>query len=154
LAMAIFLVFPAVQMGALLLAGRAREESTPMFGRMAVTSAVMPLLFGLYLAAVPTYREHTALLFGFVLVVAAGLALVAAARGPQPVHLVGALGTVLAFAVFCAMSYSHAAWPGLLGWVAAGVVLYLAAPWAVGRIGHGLGLAGRQGRLAAAALLA
>jgi uncharacterized membrane protein len=154
LAMAIFLVFPAVQMGALLLAGRTRAESTPTFGRMAVASAVVPLLFGVYLAAVPTYGGHTALLFGFVLVVGAGLALVAAARGPAQVHLVGALGTVLAFVVWCAMSYTNAAWPGILAWVAGGVALYLVAPRAVGRVGQGLGLAGRQGRLAAPALLA
>jgi uncharacterized membrane protein len=154
LAMAIFLVFPAVQMGALLLAGRGREEAQPTFGRMAVASAVVPLLFGLYLAAVPAYGAHTALLFGFVLVVSAGLAVVASVRGPDNVHLVGALGTVLAFVVWCAMSYTHDAWPGILGWVAGGVALYLVAPWAAARLGHGLGLAGQHARLAAPALLA
>jgi uncharacterized membrane protein len=154
LAMAIFLVFPAVQMGALLLAGGERTKTTPLFSRVAVGAAIVPLLFGLYLAAVPVYGAHMSLLFGFVLVVGAGLALVAAVRGPAELHLVGALGTVLAFAVWCGTSYGHAHWPGILAWVAAAVVATFVEPWAVTLVGRDLGTAGRQSRLAAAALLA
>jgi len=154
LAMGIFLLFPIVHVGALLVASRERRETGPLFARMAVGAAVVPLLFGLYLAAVPSYGANMALLFGFVLVIGAGLALLAAVQGPPEVHLVGALGTVLAFLVWCATSYGAAHWPGILVWVTLGVGLYLAAPSAVARFGRTLGTAGEYGRIAAAGLLA
>jgi uncharacterized membrane protein len=154
LAMGIFLVFPIVHVGSLLVAGRERSEATPLFARMAVGAAVVPLLFGLYLAAVPAYGAHAGLLFGFVLTIGAGLALIAAVRGPVELHLIGALGTVLAYLVWCATSYDSAYWPGILGWVVLGVGLYLAAPVVAVRFGRSLDEAGAHGRVAASALLA
>ena len=154
LAMAIFLLFPLVHVGALLVASREQSERSPIFSRMAVAAAVVPLLFGLYLAAVPSYGTNMELLFGFVLVIGAGLTLLAAVRGPVELHLLGALGTVLAFIVWCPTSYLEVHWPGILVWVALAVAQYLAAPWVVARCGRNLDAAGPPGRVAAAGLLA
>lgn len=153
LAMAIFLVFPAVQLGALALAKKDETPDAPLFSQAAVAASVVPLVFGLYLAAVPAYGAHMSLLFGFVLVVAVGLAFVAATRGPAEVHLVGAIGTVFAFGIWCATSYEHRHWPGVLGWLAAAVGVQLVLPYVATREGRDLGASGRHGRLAAAALL-
>jgi uncharacterized membrane protein len=154
LAMGIFLLFPVVQVGALLVAGRARATASPLFARTGVAAAVVPLLFAVYLAAVPSYGAQMHLFFGFVLAIGAGLAFVAAVIGPTEVHLAGAFGTVLAFALWCGVAYGAGNWPGVLAWIAAGVGLYLALPSVVARFGRSLGRAGAHGRLAAAALLA
>ena len=54
LALAIFLVFPIVQVAAVALAQRRQDAaSDPLFARTAVAAAVVPLLFAVYLAAVP-----------------------------------------------------------------------------------------------------
>jgi hypothetical protein len=90
-------------------------------------------------------RRAPGLLFGFVLVIGAGLALVAAVRGPAELHLVGALGTVLAFLVWCATSYGSAHWPGILVWVVLAMGLYLAAPAVAVRFGRTLDESGAVG---------
>jgi uncharacterized membrane protein len=153
LGMGIFLVFPIVHMAALLLAERTKTPPEPMFGRMALTAAVLPLVFVLYLAAVPAYGANVNLLFGFVLLVGAGLAAVGVGRGPALVHLLGGAGTVAAFAVWCGASYASAAWPHVLAWVALAVVLYLVVPSIAARLGRSLGDASALARLVAPVLL-
>ncbi len=153
LAMAIFLVFPVLQMGTLLLAESREGETDPLFGHTARTAAILPLLFAVYLAAVPAYGAHVGLLFGFVLLIGAGLATVAIFRGPPLVHLVGGAGVVAAFAVWCGMSYTSAAWPQVLVWVSLAVALYLAAPAVAAWFARSLGDEGHASRLVAPALL-
>src|SRR6185503_5469300 len=92
--------------------------------------------------------------FGFVLVIGIGLTLLSVVRGPLDLHLIGALGTVLAFILWCATSYGSQHWPWVLAWMTLAVGIYLAAPWVVARFGRDLGNAGRNGHIAAASLLA
>ncbi|MGH7894438.1 MAG: DUF2339 domain-containing protein, partial [Candidatus Binatia bacterium] len=153
LAMAIFLVFPVMQMGALLLGERDAGDPDPLFGRAALTASLLPLLFVLYLAAVPTYGAHVGLLFGFALLIGAGLGAVAIFRGPVLVHLIGGAGVVAAFVVWCGSSYSSSAWPQVLVWVSLAVALYLAMPVVAERLGKPLGAAGEWSRFVAPALL-
>src|SRR5262249_12361533 len=57
------------------------------------------------------------------------------------------------FAVWLASSYQSAAWPAVLGWVAAFVLFYLAAPWVFARLRRPLDGEARFGTLAAPLLL-
>src|SRR5262249_17460780 len=67
---------------------------------------------------------------GFLFVVSSGLlALGIARRDPWP-HAIGAVGTVLVFAIWCAVSAPHGAWVVLIAATSAFVVLYALAPLA------------------------
>src|SRR5205085_8612861 len=99
-----------------------RDDDT-LFGGTVTIAAIVPLVFSVYLAAVPSYGAHMALLFGFVLVIGVGLTLVAVVRGPLDLHLIGALGTVLAFILWCTTSYGSQHWPWVLVWVTLAVAL-------------------------------
>jgi uncharacterized membrane protein len=155
LALAIFLLFPVVQVAALVLGQRQPDTAArdPLFARTAITAAALPLLFALYLAAVPAYGARTNLLFGFVLLMSAGLTTIAGALGPALLHPLGALAAVLAFAIWTAVSYTSTAWPGILAWVAGFVLFYLSAPGVAARRGGSLGEPGRETMLAAPVLL-
>ncbi len=125
LAAGIFVVFAAVAATALWL-GRADDEKQSAFDRSAALAAALPLLFGLYSAAVPEYGARYNLLFGFLLLIAAGLGAIAFTRGPRLLHAGGAATTLAVFAIWIVRSWTPAAWPGVLAWVAVFVVLYLA----------------------------
>ncbi len=159
LALGIFLVFPLLGFlaPAFVRGPRGTAESGEggnVFARTAVAGALLPLVFGLYLAAVPAYGERYGLLFGFLFVLQAGLAVVAAFRGPRALHPFAAGTTLLAFALWFAGSYSRAAaWPAILGFVPLFVLFDLAAPWLAGRLGRPLGEEGRLGALAGPLLL-
>ena len=162
LAVGIFLVFPLVGVAAMaLFAGRGsgEDEADPTgyvpgpasraFGLLAAVNAALPLLFAVHMAAVPAYGAHYWLLFGFLLVVDAGLFAIARWRGPQALHLVGAASTLVVFLAWLATTYRvpgpSDAWPGILGCVAVFIAFYL-----------GCGLTARRGsnRLEAPATLA
>ena len=136
LAVAIFLIFPILSFVAFAVARPRRDENetpapgglTPLFGHAARLSAALPLLFSIYLAAVPAYGERYGILFGFLLCIAIGLFAVALFQGPQVMHLLGALSTLVVFAIWFKGSYDPAAWPGVLGFVVAFVAFYLLAP--------------------------
>ena len=153
LAMGVFLLFPIVQVAALVLGTREGEASNGLFGRAAWVSAALPPLLALYLAAVPAYGAHFGLLFGFVLLLAVGLAAVGVMRGPEWLHGIGALATVLPLAVWLARSYDPAAWPGVLGFVAVFVVVYLFTPALARRFGRPFTGDGDRATLAASILL-
>ena len=133
LAVGIFLVFPLLAFVSLALGGRraAGDDWSPLFGQTARASAAFPLLFAVYLAVVPAYGARYGILFGFLFLVDAGLFAIAAARGPRRLHLLGALATVLVFAVWLNGSYSSDAWPVVLAFVALFVLFYLGAPLAL-----------------------
>ncbi len=162
LAVGIFLVFPLVGVAAMaLFAGRGsgEDEADPTgyvpgpasraFGLLAAVNAALPLLFAVHMAAVPAYGAHYWLLFGFLLVVDAGLFAIARWRGPQALHLAGAASTLVVFLAWLATTYRvpgpSDAWPGILGCVAVFIAFYL-----------GCGLTARRGsnRLEAPATLA
>ena len=71
---------------------------------------------------------RTEILFGFLLCLDIGLFAIAIMRGPEILHCVGGLTTLLVFAVWLKNSYNSGAWPGILAFVAAFVLFYLSAP--------------------------
>jgi uncharacterized membrane protein len=127
LAAAIFIVFAAMAAAALWFGRRDDDaKGQRIFDRVSIAAALLPLAFGIFAAAVPAYgaRYHT--LFGFLLLVAAGLAFIAVARRQTWLHAIGGGAVLLTFAIWSAISYIPAAWPAILGWLAAFIALYLA----------------------------
>lgn len=125
----VFLAFPLL--AAATAARAARDEGDGLgaaFARSVAMSALVPLAFALYLAAVPAYGSHFGLLFGFLFVVDAGLFAVALWRGPRLLHLAGAGSTLFVFAVWIGLSWSPAAWPSVLAFLALFVLFFGAAP--------------------------
>src|SRR5688572_26701288 len=93
LAMGIFLLFPIVSIVGFLFAARSQDEDTrehATFERTAMFGATLPLLFAIYLAAVPAYGARPGLLFGFLALVDVGLFAITAARSQMGLHAVGA----------------------------------------------------------------
>lgn len=137
-AVAVFLLFPILSIVALVIGGakvpvddHGRDEplrAPSLFAITARVSAALPLAFALYLAIVPAYGGHFALLFGFLFCVAAGLFMVALFQGPHLLHALGAAISVATFVAWFQSSYTRAAYPAVLGFVALFVALYLAAP--------------------------
>lgn len=129
LAAAIFAVF-AIAGGSALWTRRVDESldrTQTVFERVGLASAVVPLFFAIFAAAVPAYGSRYNVLFGFLLLVNAGLAVVAHFRRHLWLNLVGGVGALLAFALWLAFSYTPDAWPVIVGWVAAFVVLHILA---------------------------
>ena len=156
LAAGIFLVFPILSFAALVLArtGPATEKGRPaLSGQTANISAALPLVFALYMAVVPGYGARFGILFGFLLCLDIGLFAIAAVRGPEILHCAGALTTLLVFAVWLRSSYNGGAWPAILAFVAAFVLLYLLAPLVAARLSRGFKGFGARAVFAAPLLL-
>ena len=145
IALGIFLIFPVLSVVALAIGGGANGAkpaddhesawfSPSLFVHAARVSAALPLVFSVYLATVPAYGARFGLLFGFLFLVAVGLFVVAITQGPQLLHLLGAVTTVAVFAVWFNGSYTAAAWPWILGIVAAFALFYLSAPALAGAL--------------------
>lgn len=135
LAVAIFLIFPLVTTIALWIARRRQENSEDTFEKVAAISAALPLLFAVYSAAVPAYGHRFVLLFSFLLIVNVGLAVIASARRNfEILHLAGGVATLLTWIVWVSMSYRDAAWPAVLGWLAAFILLYAGLPEVLARL--------------------
>ena len=156
LAMSIFTIFPVLHVVSLLLVQRRRRDE-PLaadFEHVALACAALPILFALYTVAVPAYGAHYVLLFGFLLLTTAGLAIIAVERGPQFLYSLAAVATVLTFGVWFAMSYRHAAWPGILGVLVVFVLFHLAVPLAARWRGRPFDLAAPADRAAPLLLFA
>lgn len=135
LAAAIFLIFPIMSFVAMALNRPETDEArggSSLFGHAARVGAALPLLFSLYLAAVPAYGSRYGVLFGFLFCVDVGLFAVAIFQGPRLLHLLGAISTLMVFAIWLGGSYQTAAWPGILVAVAAFTLFHLAAPLIAG----------------------
>jgi hypothetical protein len=142
LAAAVFFVFPVFAAVANLLgrpdgSPKGSADGTPapqpfglpdLFDQTALVSALLPLLFALCLAWVPSFAAQPWLLFGFLFLVDLGLAVLAAARGPGLLHVAAGLSTLLVFAGWLSRAYSAADWPLVLLFVSLFVLLYLLAP--------------------------
>lgn len=143
-ALGIFLVFPVL---AFVVATFGRTQAgkgwTALYGQTANITALLPLLFNLYLAAVPAYGQHYILLFTFLLLLDAGLFIIAAARGPEILHLVGGLSTLLIPAIWFWRSYSSDAWPSILILLVLLTFFYLFAPLIAQRFNRGFAGTGR-----------
>lgn len=151
LAMGIFLVFPALLLLLPVLARKDRDDEG--FWQVAAMSAGLPLLLAVYLAAAPSFGAHYGLLFGYLLLLGVGLAVFSAVRGPDHLHSGGAAATVVVWALWMIASYRSEAWPSILAFLAAEVLLYLAAPWIARKMGS-LRLLSETGTFAAPVLLA
>jgi Predicted membrane protein (DUF2339) len=158
LAMGIFLVFPVVSVAGLVLAERRAPRERPLdagvsFERTAIAAAVLPLLFAAYLAAVPAYGAHPWLLFGFLLIIDAGLLAVALARRQELPHAAGAVATILVTAVWLALSYAPRARFAALGFTALFAAFFGLAPAIARRFDRAFVGAGAQAIYVAPLLL-
>jgi len=124
LATGIFAVFALV--GASALWDKHADDRQRVFRAIAQGAAVLPLLFAFFTAVVPEYGARFHVLFGFLLLVAVGLTVIAQWRGPAWFHHLGGASVVITFFIWLSVSYTHASWPWLLLWLAAFVALYLA----------------------------
>ena len=127
LAAGIFVVFAVLAAIGLWLGRRTDEDSKQAhFDRAAMAGAALPLLFAIFTAALPAYGARYNTLFGFLLLIVAGLAAIAIARGLTWLQQLGGIVTLITFAVWVALSYPPVAWPAVLVWLAVFVALHLA----------------------------
>jgi hypothetical protein len=133
LAMGIFLVFPVAAIANLVLGGQRSGDSTDAlqarFEQSALISSALPLLFAVFIASVPAFGAHAALLFGFLALVDLGLLAIAIARRQELLHAAGAVTTMIVLAIWVATSYrTSGSTIVALGFPSLFVVIYLAAP--------------------------
>ena len=143
LAMGIFIVFPLVTFAGVLIARRpalddAQTGADAAFERTALVAAVVPVMFSVYLAAVPAYGARAGLLFGFLLLIDLGLLAIAIARRQPLLHSVAAFSTLLVVAVWLAVSYVTDARLTTIAFTSVFVLLYLGAPIVAARFGEPL----------------
>jgi uncharacterized membrane protein len=155
IAVGIFLAFPILAISSLALVRREEAEGRwhSLFGKTAEVSALLPLLFAIYMASVSGYGSHYMILFGFLFVIDAGLLAIAAAGGHEILHVVGGIFTLLVFANWLGVSYESQAWPAVLGIIAFFVLFYLAAPLISRRFGRSFAGPGRAAVFAAPPLM-
>lgn len=126
LAAAVFLVFAVV--ASVMLWQQAEGDSRQkMFRAIAAAGAVLPLLFAFFTAIVPEYGARYNVLFGFLLLLAGGLAAISLWRGPAWLHSLGALASLLTFYIWLVSSYTSQSYPWSLLWLAGFIALYLFA---------------------------
>ena len=128
LAATIFATFGLAGAATLFFARRG-DPSQPRFDISAVAGATMPLLFAVFGAAVPAYGARYNVLFGFLLLVTAALAVIARFREPRWLYLLGGVTTAAVLVIWAAVSYNAGAWPAIVGWVAVFTIVQLAASW-------------------------
>jgi uncharacterized membrane protein len=143
LGMGIFAVFPLAALAGFAIA-RGRQPSKESnaadsaFEYTALSAAAMPLLFAVYLSAVPAYGNRPWLLFGFLLLVVAGLFVVAVARRRPLLHMAGALATLVVMASWLGFSYASGAYLPALVFCALFVTFFTGAPVASRLLGDRL----------------
>lgn len=126
LAGAIFLAFPALAAAFVLVRRRDGESSSPLFARSAALAAFLPLVFAIYSAAAPAFGARFHVLFGFLLLASLGLAFFAYRSSEKEAASIPPLVTLVVVAVWLARSWTPAAWPEILGWLAVFVALFTA----------------------------
>jgi hypothetical protein len=157
LAMGIFLIFPLATFAGLAITRRRRPEPgetgpDATFERTAVAAAVLPLLFAVYLSVVPAYNAHPGLLFGFLLLMNAGLLAVAILRGHGVLHAAGALATLVVMAAWLVNAGLGMGMIALL-WCAVFSLFFVFAPIVAAWFGHPLADEGRRAEFAGPLLL-
>jgi uncharacterized membrane protein len=157
LAIGIFTVFPLIGYG-VLMAARSRPAAHERAHGDQVewtmfAASVVPMLFAVYLAMQAPFRDHYALIFGWLLLIDIGLLALAIARSTELLHAVGALGTLLAVTVWVAVAYLPGAMLPVIGFVTAFVALYLTAPKIAERFDAGFEEIGEHAILVAPLLL-
>ncbi len=154
-ALGIFLAFPILAFVALALGhkGEPGKSWVSLYGQTANLTALLPLIFALYTAAVPGYGQRYVLLFSFLFLLDAGFFVISAARGPDLLHFAGGLSTLLIFAIWLRSSYESNAWPAVLGFILLFAFFYLAAPFIARRFDRGFQETGKLAVYAAPLLL-
>src|SRR6185436_3838799 len=106
LALSIFLIFPILSFAAIAIGEKKSpaDERSSLFAQTSAISVALPLLFAVYMAAVPGYGDRYWLLFGFLFLVDAGLAAIASKRGPDLLHVGAGIATVVTFCVWLQFS--------------------------------------------------
>ncbi len=125
LAVSIFILFAAAAAVSLWIRRRA-DDAQHTFDFAAISSAGLPLLFAIYVAAVSSFGVQYNVLFTFLLFITSGLSVIAIFRGPAWLHPLGGATIALVLIVWRATSYTPAAWPWILVWIAAFVIVQLA----------------------------
>ena len=123
LAAGIFLVFAAA--AAAILWMRRDDGGQKFFDQAGTFGVAMPVLFALFTAAVPAYGARFHVLFAFLLLMAAGLGIIGAIRKAEWLHALGLVATILTFVIWLLVSYTPEAWPAVVAWGSAFVLLYL-----------------------------
>jgi uncharacterized membrane protein len=139
LAMGIFIVFSVMSFASLMLGRRGLErsdasgETESILERTGAAAALMPLLFAVYLASVPRLAVDPALLFGFLLLLDAGLLAIAIVRREELMHGIAAVTTLAVFAIWIGRYPSGALTMATL-FAGVFVLLYLLAPMIADRV--------------------
>lgn len=136
LGMGIFLVFAVTSFAALTLArqGAPGSAMTAALEQSGLAASAMPLLFAVFLSAVPEYGARPGLLFGFLLIVVLGIAAVAIARRNGVLHAMGGVATLLVFGVWLATSYAAGSWQTVAAFTVAFAAVFAAAPFVADRL--------------------
>ncbi|HEY7171285.1 MAG TPA: DUF2339 domain-containing protein [Vicinamibacterales bacterium] len=154
LAMGIFLVFAIASFVSLTMSRRAAGGLlATILDRTTVAASSMPLLFAVFLAAVPRYGAHSGLLFGFLLIVVVGLSAVAIATRDDRPHLLAAIATLLVFALWLASSYASGAWRLVVIFTVAFSAWFALAPLVAARLKRPFGDVGSRVVYASAMVL-
>jgi uncharacterized membrane protein len=157
-AMGMFLMFPLATLAGLVLArrrvpGPGAGRADEAFEYTALAAAALPLFFAIYLSTVPAYGARPGLLFGFLLLLDAGLLAVAVARERDVLHAVGGLATLMVFGAWLGGSYTSAgSYPALI-FCAGFVAFFVLAPAVARRVGAPLTGAGAEAVFVAPLLL-
>ncbi len=143
LGMSIFVMFPLVT-----IAGAAAAQRRVMkgphgipdktFEYTAVLSAALPLLFAVYISAVPAFGARAWLLFGFLLLLDIGLFAVSVMRRHPLLYAAAAVTTLTVMASWLAFSFTPGAWLPPLVFCAVFVTLFSVAPLVAARTGRPL----------------
>jgi len=123
LAAAIFIAFALAAAAVLWM--RRDDAQQKLFDHAAKFGVAMPVLFALFTAAVPAYGARFHVLFAFLLLMAAGLGIIAMFRNAAWLHALGLVATALTFLIWLVVSYTPDAWPSVVAWASAFVLLYL-----------------------------
>ena len=156
LAATIFLIFPIFTVLVYLFTTRTEELGGGGVQRFAASaSAVVPLLFTIYVAVVPAYGARFHLLFGVLVLVRVALAFVSLRRPALvPIHRIGSITSLAVVLLWLNASWTPAAWPSFLAWVAALIAVDAFVPAIRTLRGADLGPAERQAAVMGALLLA
>ena len=131
LAMGVFLLFPAAALAGGVLfnrQGAGSDRHHAVFERTGLFTSVAPLVFAIYLAAIPAYGPRAGLLFGFLFIIDAGLLAIAIGRCEERLHAVAGVATLLVFGLWLGMSFAATAWTTMLIAVPVFALMYLAGP--------------------------
>ena len=157
LAIGIFTIFPVIGYALLAVArsrpGTSDHADKDSFEWTTLASSVLPVFFAVYLAATPQFRDHYALLFGWVFLIDAGLLAIAIARSREMLHAIGGGTTLLVFVLWMATSYLPGSAMPVMGFVTLFVVFFLVAPAIAARFGDAFDEIGSMVVLAAPLLL-